>query len=111
VPPLFSILSGDGSRPGGEFGFAVVVPDFTSISARRAARTVWDAHVGGSPFASVTEFQQLIKAGQEMTWFQYSQADPEAWGERWGERGDLLDNPIQVFWFLDDDIPGRFAWD
>lgn len=105
MPPLFSILYGDE-------GFGVYVPDFEPATRRKAARIIWDNHVGGgTPFASISEFTQLMKAGEEMTWFRYSSADPETWGERWGEDGDLRDQPILVIWYLQNDIPGRYAWD
>lgn len=105
MPPLFSIFSGDE-------GFGVRVPDFTPATRRRAARIIWDNHVGGgTPLASISEFTQLIKSGGEMIWYRYSSADPEEWGERWGVDGDLRDEPIQVIWYLQNDIPGRYAWD
>jgi hypothetical protein len=104
VPPLYSILSDDDA-------FSVVVPNFTDASRRKAARVLWEAHVrGGTPLAHVREFTQLIKAGVEKTFYRYSQADPETWGERWGEHGDLREESLLVFWYLDDDIPGRSAW-
>jgi hypothetical protein len=103
VPP-FSILSG-------ENGFAVSVPNFDKDSRRRAARILWQAHVDGVPYASTHDFDQLIKAGQEMTWYRYSVADETLWGERWGEDGDLRERPMLVLWFVDDDIPGRYSWE
>jgi hypothetical protein len=106
VPPLFSILSG-------EFGFAVVVPDFAQGTRRKAARTLWEAHVSlTNPLASISEFSQLIKAGEEKVFYRYSDTDPERWGERWGEDGDCREeDPLLVLWYLDDDIPGRHTWE
>ena len=104
MPPSFTVLYG-------EHGFGVVVPDFTPASMRKAARLLWEEQVTAvSPFSYISEFTQLIKAGQKMTWYRYSDADPEVWGERWGEDGDLLDESISVVWFLNEDIPGSYAW-
>lgn len=105
MPPLFSILSGDE-------GFGIPVPDFEPATRRKAARIIWDNHVGGgTPLAYISEFTQLIKAGEEMTWYQHSSADPEIWGERWGEHGDDRDHPILVLWYLHVDIPDYYTWD
>lgn len=103
MPPLHSILSG-------EHGFAVVVSDFGPAERRKAARLLWEAHVtSATPFSSIREFTQLVKAGEEKTFFRYSEAD-DRWGELWGEGGDLREEPLSVFWYLDDDIPGRACW-
>lgn len=100
MPPEFSILSGD-------TGFAVVVPDFTPASRRRAARVIWENHVGGgNPLKHVAEFTQLNKAGQELTWYRYSEGPDETWGDD----GDLRDDPIKVIWYLDEDIPDSYSW-
>lgn len=104
MPPPFTTLAG-------EHGFGVVVPDFTPASIRKAARLLWEEHVAAtSPFSSISEFTQLASAGQKMTWYRYSDADPALWGERWGEDGDLRDEPVLVVWFLNEDIPGSYAW-
>lgn len=105
MPPLFSIISG-------EEGFGVRVPDFEPATRRKAARIIWDNHVGGgTPLAFISDFTQLIKSGEEMTWYRYSSADSETWGERWGEDGDERDHSINVIWYLDVDIPGSYTWD
>ncbi len=105
MPDQFSILSGDE-------GFGVVVPDFSPPARRRAARILWEQHVGGgTPMAYLKEFHQLIKAGQDQIWRRYSiwPADPD--DERWGVEGDLEDTSISVIWFLDEDIPDRYSWE
>lgn len=110
MPSLYEILAGQTTS--GSSGFAVVVPDDTTASRIRAARKIWDAHVGIT--VSFSEFNQLVQAGELLTWYRIKQSEStpdESTEEYWGADGDPTGDSIFVIWYLDDDIPGSYTWE